>query len=363
MSYPKTMPAQVFYEPENLKLEELNVPPLADDDVLIKVRNCGICGSDMAYYYGDASLETSTGKGPLVLGHEFTGEIAAVGAGVAKAGAFSEGDRVVANPVQNNPMSVPSQSGQPNLCDMSQVLGVSVNGGFAEYCVSKAYGTLKLPENVTFEQGALTEPLACAVYGINNLDVKIGQNVAIFGPGPIGMMFVQLAKASGAGQVILIGTRDYRLEKGLEVGADVVLNTADPKSKYHVDNLTERIADLTGGRMCDRALTSTGNTTAMEQALDITGRRAVVVYFGLPADDAIVRVPAAQSIFKDKTIRFSWLAPYTWPAAIQAIATKTVDVAALISDRTDLNGLEPGIFSMRQRSNDVMKILVSPSGN
>lgn len=360
MSYPKTMRAQVFHEPEKMQLEEVSVPPVAEDEVLIKVAQCGICGSDMAYYYGSASLETASGKGPLILGHEFTGEIAALGSAVAKTGAFKEGDPVVANPVQSNPMSNASQAGQPNLCDLKTVLGVSVDGGFAEYCVSKAGGTLKLPAGVSLEAGALAEPLACATYGVQNLKVEVGQTVAIFGAGPIGLMHTQLAKASGAGQLILIEALDYRLEKGLALGADVAINTVDKKSKYYVADLKAKIAELTNGQMCERALTATGNVGAMEAALEITGRKAIIVYFGLPADDALVKVPAAQSIFNDKTIRFSWLAPFTWPAALKAIATKRIDVESLISKRAGLSGLAAGIQSMRDHSENVLKILISP---
>jgi len=111
------------------------------------------------------------------------------------------------------------QHGKPNLCLHKAVLGVSIDGGFAEYCRVRYTNVYQLPAGVSFEEGALTEPLACATYAMQGLDVQLGNTCVIIGPGPIGLMMVQLAKAAGAGRVILVGTRDYRLEVGRALGA------------------------------------------------------------------------------------------------------------------------------------------------
>jgi L-iditol 2-dehydrogenase len=247
------MKAQVFYEGEKMGLEEVPVSEVTDVDVLVQVKNCGICGSDISYYYGLSPVGTDNGKGPLVLGHEFTGEVVEVGAVAKSLDLFKPGDRVVVNPVQHCNACYACAAGHTNLCANLYVPGVTADGGFAEYCVSRYTGLFKLPDSVSYAAGAFTEPLACAVYGLKKLDIEPGQFVAVFGPGPIGLMMVQLAKSVGAGKVALVGTRDYRLEAGKKWGADHVFNVRDEKSPHYVKDLKEAIADVTHGALADRA--------------------------------------------------------------------------------------------------------------
>ncbi|MFW6137844.1 MAG: alcohol dehydrogenase catalytic domain-containing protein, partial [Spirochaetota bacterium] len=163
-----TMKAMVFYEPLNMKYEEIAIPQIGPDEVLIKVKTCGICGSDVAYYWGWSPLETSDGKGPLVLGHEFSGEVAELGEIPQKLGLYQVGDRATADPVQYCNTCEVCKKGQVNLCENKDVLGVSVNGAFAEYIKAKYTSVFKLPDGVSFEQGAFCEPLADAMYGVQN---------------------------------------------------------------------------------------------------------------------------------------------------------------------------------------------------
>lgn len=355
----ETMKAQVFYEPNDMRLEEVAVPQIADDEILIRVKACGICGSDIAYYFGDATLETESGKGPCVLGHEYAGEVVKVGAIPESLGLFAAGDRVVLDPVQYCNACEICKKGQVNLCEEKSVLGVSCDGGFAEFSKSKYTGVHKLPDNVSYEHGSLTEPLACATYANQNLEIGPGDFCVVIGPGPIGLMMAQLAKSSGAGTVALVGTRDYRLEVGAKLGADVLINTEDSNSKYYVECLKDKIAELTGGKMADRVVTPTSSVPAMEQALDISGRRSVIVFFGLPGPDDKIGVPALDSILWDKTIRFSWLAPFTWPPALQALAAGLVDVEPLVTHSFQLDELVSGLGRVKAREDNVMKAVVA----
>lgn len=229
---PEMMKAQVFYEPEKMALEERPVPEITPDQVLVKVHATGICGSDVAYYFGKSSLGTDSGKGPLVLGHELSGTIAKVGDVAAEKGGFKVGDPVVVNPVQSDMNSPWTKKGRSNV-DLSTVVGVSVDGGFAEYCASHWFWTVKVPQGMNLDIAASTEPLACGLYAVKNLKIEKGQFVTIFGPGPIGIMMVQMAKVYGAGKVLLVGTRDERLNVGQDVGADFVVNTRDEASPHH----------------------------------------------------------------------------------------------------------------------------------
>ncbi len=354
------MKAQVFYEGEKMGLEEIPVPEMTDVDVLVRVKNCGICGSDISYYYGLSPVGTATGKGPLVLGHEFTGEVVEVGAVAKSLNLFKPGDRVVVNPVQHCNACYACAAGKTNLCANLYVPGVTANGGFAEYCVSRYTGLFKLPDTVSYAAGAFTEPLACAVYGLKKLEIEPGQFVAIFGPGPMGLMMVQLAKSIGAGKIALIGTRDYRLETGKKWGADYVFNTADEKSPYYVKDLKKAIADLTHGALADRAIVPTSSNDAFEQAIDITGNAAILVHFGLPNEDDVIHVPALSTHTMDKEIRFSWLAPLAWPTAIRAISEGLLDVESLVTDAVSLERTEEAICNLKERIDDPIKVQVTP---
>jgi L-iditol 2-dehydrogenase len=266
---------------------------------------------------------------------------------------------VVLDPVQYCNACEVCKRAQPNLCETKTVLGVSTDGGFAELCRSSYTGVHKLPPNVSFEAGALTEPLACATYAVQNLNVQPGDFIVVYGPGAIGSMMVQLAKARGAGTVLLVGTRDYRLQIGKQLGADHVLSTEEG-SAYHCADIPGFIADQTKGKMANGAVTATSGLAAMEQALEVTGRRATIVYFGLPGDQDRLSVPVLSQILWDKTIRFSWLAPNVWPAALQALGAGLVDVAPLITHSYELANLAPALSEVRERKGNPIKPVVKP---
>jgi L-iditol 2-dehydrogenase len=350
------MKAQVFYEAEKMRMEELPIPKVGDADVLVRVKTCGICGSDISYYYG----LSPTGKMPIVLGHEFTGEVVKVGAIPASMGLFAPGDRVVVNPVQHCNACYACASGHTNLCANLYVPGVNADGAFAEYAVSRYTGLFKLPDEVSFEEGAFIEPLACAVYGMKKLALEPGQFVAIFGPGPIGIMMVQMAKAMGAGKVALIGTRDYRLEEGQKWGADYLFNTKDAGSPYYAADLKQAISDVTHGLLADRAIVPTSSNDAFEQAIDVTGNAAILVHFGLPNTDDVIHVPALSTHTMDKEIRFSWLAPGVWPTTIAMISNGLLNLEPLVSKAVPLPEAAAAIVNLKARKDDPIKIQVTP---
>jgi L-iditol 2-dehydrogenase len=357
MALPATMKAQVFYEPEKMKLESRPVPMIGPEEVLVRVHATGICGSDVAYYYGKSSLGTPTGKGPLVLGHELSGTVEKVGDVAAEKGKLKVGDRVVVNPVQSKPDSPWTQRGLSNV-DLGNVVGVSVDGGLAEYCKSHWYWTVKVPAGMNMDQAASTEPLACAVYAIQNARIERGNFVVVFGPGPVGLMMVQLAKGAGAGKVLLAGTRDARIEKGKELGADIIVNTKDPSSKHYVKDLGAFIRDHNNGELADRAITSTSSLAAIDLAMEVTGRASTVVIFGLPGDKDVIKMPALQCMLMDKTIRYSWLAPTTWPDAIEAIASGNVRLETIQTHKFPLEHLAEAIRKLRDREDNTIKTLI-----
>lgn len=356
------MKVQVFYEPEVMKLEEINIPQIADDEVLVKVKYCGICGSDISYYYGHSPLGTEDGKGPLVLGHEFSGEVVELGSIPASKGLFQPGYRVTCNPVQQCNACDMCAQGKFNLCPNCTVPGVSINGAFAEYCTMKYTHIYKMPETMSYKQGAIVEPLACGTYGMKKLDVQVGDFVTIFGPGPIGIMMVCMAKARGAGKVALVGTRDYPLSVGKECGADYLINIKDTKSSYYTDDVKAKISELTGGKMSDRVIVPTSAKKALQDAIDVATGGATIVYFGLPGEDDFIEVPALNSIQSDINIRFAWLAPLVWPTAIKAVDSNMVDVDKIFTHTFSLEDAEKGIIFMKTGKGDKLKGLIAVDG-
>ena len=353
------MKAQVFYEPEVMKFEEIDIPQIDVDEVLVKVKYCGICGSDISYYFGHSPLGTADGKGPLVLGHEFSGEVVEVGAIPKEKGLFTPGDRVTCNPVQQCNACDMCAQGKFNVCSNLIVPGVSHNGAFAEYTVMKYTHIYKLPEGMSYKQGAVIEPLACATYGLKKLDIQIGDFVVVFGPGPIGNMMAAMAKSRGASKVALVGTRDYPLGVGKKCGADYIINIKDAVSKDYTDDVKVKVAELTGGKMADRVIVPTSNMKALQDAIDVIGPGGTIVYFGLPGEDDKIQVPALNAIQSDINIRFAWLAPLVWPTAIKAVAANIVDINNIFTHEFTLEDCEKGIRHMKLGEGDKLKGVIA----
>jgi threonine dehydrogenase-like Zn-dependent dehydrogenase len=353
-----TMKAQVFYEKEKMVLEERPVPQITDLDVLVKVKAVGICGSDISYFYGLSPVDTPTGKGPIVLGHEFTGQVVKVGKVPASLGLFQEGDRVVVNPVQHCNACYACAAGQTHQCQNLNVSGVSADGAFAEYCKANYTALFKLPEAVDYASGAFLEPLACAVNGMRKLEIDLGQFVVVFGPGPMGQMMVQMARRWGAGRVALVGTRDYRLEWGKKSGADFVFNPSEKGSRYYAKDLKKAIQEAGDGKLADRVIVATSSNEAFETAIDIAGTCSILVHYGLPGGEDVIRVPALSFHTMDKEIRAAWLAPLAWPPAIRAIATGIVKVKDLVSHTYELEDTEKAIRNLKERVGNPMKVQI-----
>jgi len=352
------MKANVYYEPEVMKFEEIDIPQIGDNEVLVKVKAVGICGSDISYYYGHSPVGTPDGKGPIVLGHEISGVVEKVGSIPQKMGLLKPGDRVVVNPVMQCNACPACANGQFNVCANPTVPGVSCNGGFAEYVKAFYTHVYKIGGNVSFEDAALAEPLACAAYAVKQLDIQLGQTVVVFGPGGIGMMMVQLCKSLGAGKVILVGRRDYPLNKGKEVGADAVVNIADKASPYYAADLAKRVREVNGGNLAERCLVPTSNMDALQDALLVTGARSTIVYFGLPGPEDTLKINALEAINSDRTIKFSWLAPLVWDNVLRAISSGQVKLSPIVTHTFPLEKAEEGIKFMKTSKEDKVKGLV-----
>ena len=345
------MKAAVFYEPNDLRVEDVPEPEIADDEVLVEVAACGFCGSDVEYYYGKSPVGTADGKGPLILGHEFAGRVAALGK-VASAYGLVEGDRVAVNPIQSCNACMSCRAGKPQFCANLSVLGVTTNGGFATYAKTKAAHAYKLPDSLTDEQGAFVEMLSAAVNAVGKADIRPDDFVVVYGPGPVGLSMVQLLKNEGA-RVAVVGTRDYRLKLAKELGADFTFNASD-------GSIAEQVQGANDGALADKAIVATGSMDANQDALAATGPGSTVVYMGVTAPDATVALPMLVSLIQDKTIRFSLWYPFQWPTTIRLLADAKIDTGKIITHSAQLEGIGPAIERVVNREDEVIKTLITP---
>ena len=352
------MKAALLYSPRTIRVEEREIPKLSANEVLLRVKAVGVCGSDVAYFRrGKADVPP-----PMALGHEFTAEIVELGEFAEKLGLLHEGDRVVVEPVQSCGVCSPCKNAMPNLCVKMVVLGVNVDGGFSEYCKAFYNYVHPLPENVTYEEGAFTEPLACAVYGVRKMRISPGDFCVVVGPGPIGLMMVQYVKASGAGKVVLVGTRDYRLKMGMKLGADYTINVREKESEFYASDPVEKIFQLNDRKGADAVIVATGDREASQQALKIGGSRSRTVFFGgagySPEDS--ISLNLWEGTLADKEIAFSWLSPFTFPAALKAISRGLVNVKPLITHTFPLEKTGEAIETAEKRLGNAIKVQVKP---
>ena len=349
------MKVQNFYEPLVMKYEEHDIPQIADNEVLVKVKAVGICGSDISYYYGHSPLGTANGKGPLYLGHEASGVIAKVGGIPASLELFKEGDRVAINPVQQCNACPACMRGEFNVCGHQEVIGVSVNGCMAEYVKVKYTHVYKIPDEVSFESAALAEPLACSTHGVKRLDIKLGQTAIVYGLGSIGLMMVQLVKASGAGKVIAIGAHDFGLDLAKKIGATHLINSRETGSPYYAASTEKKVMEINNGIKAPRCIVATSNMTALQDALKVTGFCSTVVYFGLPGPQDELKVPVLDAIQTERKLVFSWLAPMVWDNVFAAVASGQVKLDSIITHKFKLAEAEKGIKFMKESKENKVK--------
>ena len=352
-----------FIEPLKMVYQEEDIPQIGANEVLIKVKATGICGSDVVYYYGESPLDTPDGKGPLILGHEFSGVVAELGEMAQKLDLFKIGDHVVVNPVQQCNACPACMRGEFNACSHVEVVGTMVDGAMAEYVKAKYTHVYKIPESIAFAHAAISEPLACATHAVDRLDIVPGQTVVIYGVGGIGLMMTQLCKAYGAGKVIVVARKDFGLGKALEGGADCVINNTDTSSPYYAADVAARVKELNGGELAQRAILATGNMSALQDALLVTGACSTIVYFGQAGPDDKLEVPVLDSLKSEKTLKFSWLAPLVWDKVFKLVDSGQVDLSKIITHEFSLEDAEKGIKFMRESSDPKVKgvIIVDPS--
>lgn len=331
------MKAAVFYEKENLKIEELSVPEAGAGQVLIRVHACGICGTDMHIFDGDeGAAPTPSGT---VLGHEFAGEVVAVGEGVTS---VKLGDRVCVDPNKLCNECEYCKNGIGHFCESIVGIGTTVNGGFAEYCVVPESQVYPFSENTSYEAAAMTEPVACCLHGIDMCDIDCGDTVAVIGGGMIGLLMLQLAKLKGAAKLILIEPVAQKREYGKSLGADIL-----------IDPINEDVPAVLAAHNIHRIQTvieCVGKVGTIQQAIDIAGKKSTVMMFGLTKPDAELPIKPFEIFKKEIVLKASYINPYTQQRALTLIDTGKIDVSSMIYKKISLAELPVVLADKKERA-------------
>jgi len=343
------MKALVLSEYKKLDLVEMPEPHPADDELLIRIRACGICGSDVHGYDG------STGRRlpPIVMGHEAAGEVAAVGSAVRH---FSVGDRVTFDSTVYCGKCFFCQRGLVNLCDDREVIGVSTPlfrrmGAFAEYVCVPERIAYPLPANMPFAHAALIEAVSVAVHAVSLTPIALEDTVVVVGAGMIGLLTMQAARLAGAGRVIGVDLDDTRLEMARSLGATDTLNSTNP-------DVAQQIIELTHGRGADVALECVGSTVPVMLAVDCVRKGGSVTLVGNVAPT--IELGLQSVVTRQIRVQGSCASSGEYPACISAISRGAIRVEPLISATAPLIDGARWFERLYSREPGLLKVVLEP---
>ena len=339
------MRAAVYRGPGKIGLESRDVPRPGPTDILVQVRACGLCGTDV--HILDGQYPATPG---IALGHEYAGEVVEVGAEVT---GLKPGDVVSVDPNIACGSCPACRRGDVHLCEHLQALGVTRDGGFAEMCRLPASQAHPVPPALAVEQWALVEPLSCCLHGLDLANIKSGDRVAILGAGPIGLLMVQLARGAGAAFVLVADPVPAKRELALKLGAD---EAVDPTTRDLSEVLRHRAP---GG--ADVVLECVGVPAVAAQALELPRRGGTVVWFGVSPPGATIPIEPYAVYRKELTIRAAFVNPHTFARAVALLAQGRVQGAPLISHRFDLAGVAEAIATVK--AGRAIKALVLPEAS
>lgn len=316
------MKAAVFRGTGNIEVTDVPQPEPGPREVVVRVAACGICGTDRHIFHGEFAT-----RPPVIIGHEYAGEIAAVGSGVT---ALAVGDRVAIDPNIACGQCSPCRRGQVHMCRHLTALGVDIDGGFAEYSLVPEAQCFPIPDALTYLEGALAEPVACCIHGMDLAGVRSGDTVAVIGGGAIGQIMAQLARLQGAGRVIVSDLSPSRRQMALDLGADAVIDPAqeDPCGS--------------GGLLEDGAqvvIEAVGSARTDAQAIQWAAPGGMVLWFGVTPPDQSVTVNPNMIFEKELTIRGARINPFTHSRAIALLGSGRLAVAPLITHKAPLEAL------------------------
>ncbi len=337
------MKVAMYYNNKDIRLEDMPVPEISDNEILLKVVASGICGSDVMEWY-------RVKKAPRVLGHEVAGVIAKTGKKVKR---FRKGDKVFVT--HHVPCDTCShcKEGNENVCATLKTTNFHP-GGFSEYLrvpdINVRKGTIKLPKNMSYEEATFIEPLGCVVRGQKIIGIRKRQLVLVLGSGMAGLLHVQLAKARGA-KVVATDVNDFRLRMAKKLGADYTINAKE--------NVLEKVRAF-ASRLADRVIVSTGAIPAITQAFDCVAEGGKILFFAPTEPNTKIPMPFNDFWFKGIALHTTYAAAGRDLAeAIRLIKTKKVKVKPIITHRLPLEQTQKG-FDLVLSGKESVKVIIEP---
>lgn len=313
----------VYYTQEmEFTVRETADPVIKNNQVLLKVKSCGVCRTDIHLHHGGFMAEF-----PLIPGHEFVGEIAAVGSDVT---AFKVGDRVCADNTELCGHCYYCRRNQPLYCENFYSLGVNGSGGFSEYVAVNHDKVFHLGE-LSYDQGVLVEPTACAVHGLDVIDVQPGDDVLMFGTGPTGIILAQLLKHAGAANLVVVASDEQKLGVVKELGADQTVKMNRHDYSIHERELLEKFP-----KGFDIVIDATGSKDVMQQMAKFTKKGAKIVIYGVASNDDEITISPYDVFQKELKIIGSFAQTHCFDRAITFIRNGIVSTDGLITHRFPL---------------------------
>lgn len=343
------MKALLLKQYMDLEVADLPRPEIGPHEVLVRVRACGICGSDVH------GLDGSTGRRipPLVMGHEAAGVIAEVGRDVA---GWKPGERVTFDSTVSCGRCYFCRRGDINLCDNRQVLGVSCgdyrrNGAFAEYVSAPENILYRLPDSLPFDHAAMIEAVSIAVHAVNLTPHSLGDTAVVVGSGMIGQLTIQAAKIAGFGRVFAVDIDDAKLHMAQKLGADETFNSKNC-------DVPKEIAARTRGHGADVALEAVGATAPIATAIASVRKGGTVTLIGNIAPK--IELPLQSVVTRQIRLQGSCASSGEYPACIELLSSGAIRVDSLISARTGLDDAPSWFDRLYRHEPNLMKVIVQP---
>ena len=345
------MKAAVLEELNKMVVKEVPTPKIDDNGVLVKVKSCAICGSDIRIFrHGNNRVVP-----PTIIGHEISGQIVEVGKNVTR---FSVGDRVAIGADVPCGECVFCEAGIGNNCQINYAIGYQFQGGFAEYMPLNStivnYGPVhKIPDNVSYDEAALAEPLACVLNALELSPVNFGDTVVIIGAGPIGCMIIEVAKRMGASKIIVVQRSRHRLEMAKQFSGDVYICSSEEDS-------VKRVLEETGGLGADVIITSCPSPEAQIDALNMAKNRAKINFFGgLAKGNSTITIDSNIIHYKELLITGAHGSmPRHHRKAVELIAAGTIDIKKFKSHNFTLDNINEAFETAEGKQG--LRVIVNP---
>ena len=324
-------------------------PGLAPNEVLVQVRSCGICGSDVHGYDGSSGRRIP----PVIMGHEASGAIAKTGSAVTR---FREGDRVTFDSMISCGLCYFCRHGRPNLCDNRRVLGVSCgeyrrNGAFAEFVNVPEHIVYPIPEGLSFDHAAMVEPVSVAVHAVDITPLRLGDTALVLGAGMIGLLTLQALRTAGCGRIIIADLADDRLELARKLGADDIVNSGKT-------DVTAFVKEATGGRGADVALEAVGATPTIKVCVDAVRKGGSVTLIGNITPQIELGLQAV--VTREISLFGSCASANDYPACLELMARGAIQVAPMISATGPLESGPDFFTRLYNREPNLTKVILNP---